>query len=106
MREIDIRLKHLEKLYETVTGLGNMAVGSFEGYLLQKAESENRSREIEDRQNKRSTNLVIYSITLIFVLCLICLFKGQFALVKVILTSSLAVGTGVGLHSVFRGKKG
>ena len=106
LREIDVRLNNLEKLYDTVMHVSDGAVGSFNEYLRQKTESESRSHQLEDTQHKRSSWILGYAITILFALCLVAFVKEQYELVKLILTSGFAVAAGAGLTASLRNSKG
>ena len=106
LREMDVRLRNLEKLYDVVKHVSDSAVESFNEYLEQKTESEMRASQLEDKQHRRASVILGYTITAVFALCIVAVLKEQFELVKLVLTSSFAVAAGAGLSTVIRNSKG
>jgi hypothetical protein len=104
LTEIDTRIHNLEKLYDTIENVMEGAIDTYNKYLIQKTESEKQSQTFEDNQHKRGSWVIVYALTVIIVFCVFCLFKEQYELIKLILTSSFAVGAGAGLSSIWSKK--
>jgi len=114
IESLDSRLKQIEKIAETVESITKGGLEAATKYLESKAETERQAaekanaqhqREIElsDRQHKRSVIVLSLIVLSVFTLVTICMFMGQFELVKIILGSSLAVAGGAGMTNLFRG---
>lgn len=105
MVEIDQRLKSVEQIVEVVKHVSDKAVDSWSKYLEQKSQQAEKELALTDAQHKRSSGVMVYVISVIFILCVISLLKEQYDLVKLIIGSSLAVGAGAGLNTLFKGKR-
>lgn len=114
IERLDSRLKQIEKIAETVESITKGGLEAATKYLESKAETERqaaeranaqhqREIELQDRQHKRSIVVLSLMVLVVFSLVVICMFMGQFDLVKIILGSSLAVAGGVGVANLFRG---
>lgn len=103
--EIDQRLRNVEQIVDVVKHVSDKAVDSWAKYLEQKTQQAEKESTLADFQHKRSTGVLVYVVSLVFMLCVIALFKEQYELVKLIIGSSLAVGAGAGLHTLFKGKQ-
>lgn len=103
--EIDQRLRNVEQIVDVVKHVSDKAVDSWSKYLEQKAQQAEKELALADAQHKRSSGVMVYVISVVFILCIISLFKEQYELVKLIIGSSLAVGAGAGLHTLFKGKQ-
>lgn len=104
--EIDQRLRNVEQIVDVVKHVSDKAVDSWSKYLEQKSQQADKELALADAQHKRSSVVMAYVISVVFILCVIALFKDQYELVKIIIGSSLAVGAGAGIRTLFRGKKG
>jgi uncharacterized membrane protein len=104
MREVGVRLHHLERIHDTITHIADGALDTFSAWAEKDAGLRKEAQENEDKAHKRVTTALVYIITLVFALSLAALLKNQFELVKLILTSSLAVAAGAGLTSLIRNK--
>jgi len=67
-----------------------------------RAEGEEHSRELEDSQHLRACWVLVYACALVFGLAALSLWKDQYELVRLILSSSLALAAGAGLTTLFR----
>jgi hypothetical protein len=104
LQVVDARLRNLERIHDTVIHITDGALDTFSEWAEKDAALRKESQENEDKAHKRVTMALVYIITLVFGLCVIALFKSQYELVKLILTSSLAVAAGAGLTSLIRSK--
>ncbi len=100
--EIAKRLENVEKVVDVIEHLSARAADSWKHYLQEKATSDEKAQILDDRQNKRAVFIVCYSITSVGALCILALWKDQYELVKLILSSSLALAAGAGVTSVWK----
>ena len=103
--EVSRRLQNIERLIETVGQVADKGVESWAQSQIRKAEGEEHARNLEDTQHRRVCSVLVYSSTLVFGLAAFSLWKDQYELVRLILSSSLAVAAGAGLSSLFKTKK-
>ena len=103
--EIDQRLRNVEQIVDVIKHVSDKAVDSWGKYLEQKTQQAEKESAFADSQHKRSAGVLVYVVSLVFVLCIVSLLKEQYELVKLIIGSSLAVGAGAGLQSIFKVKK-
>jgi hypothetical protein len=99
------RLQNIEQLIETIGQVADKGVESWSQSQKRKAEGEEHARNVEDMQHRRACWILAYACALVFGLAAFSLWKDQYELVRLILSSSLAVAAGAGLTSVFRAKK-
>lgn len=99
------RLQNIEQLIETVRQVADKGVEAWSQSLKLKAESEEHARTVEDGQHRRVCWLLAYACALVVGLASFSLLKGQYELVRLILSSSLALAAGAGLNSLFRPEK-
>ena len=102
--EIDQRLRNVEQIVDVVKRVSDKAVDSWAKYLEQKTQHAEKECALADTQHKRSTGVLVYVLSLVFALCVVSLLKEQYELVKIIIGSGLAVGAGVGLSTLFKGR--
>ena len=97
--DIDRRLENIEKMMGVAENVAEKAIETWENNQKRKSENELKDLLYRNEQHKRTGNILIGIILAIFILCLVSMFMKQFDLVKLILSSSLAVGAGAGLTS-------
>lgn len=113
---INDRVKSIERVAKTVEALAESGLKSWDKYLQQKNEREIREAELkkklhekeiesEDKKHKRSTIVLSGSMLIVFVLLMTAMVIGQYELVKVILSSTLAVAGGAGIATMFKRNK-
>src|SRR5262245_37865114 len=104
LREVGVRLNNLERLYDTIAHVADVAQETIAEYFKEKTATEKEARRIEDSAHKRVTLALGYVVTLVFLLSLIALLKNQYELVKLILGSSILLTAGAGLNALIRNK--
>lgn len=112
IERINNRVANIERIAATVEDLAGKGVEAFCQHLEHKEEiqrkeleQENakheREVELENTMHKRSIQIVGTVVLCIVLLIFTAMILGQNDLVKTILTSSLAIGAGVGLKAAF-----
>lgn len=104
MREVGARLNHLERIHDTVIHIADAALERFSEWAEQDASLRKEAQQNEDKAHKRVSTVLAYVVTLVFILSLSALLKSQYELVKLILTSSIAVAAGAGVTALIRSK--
>ncbi len=94
---IDKRIKNVEKVVSTIKTISNGILGVVQGYLQNKTETEKRQQELEDKQHKRLTVLLIISVILIFCFCMVALILKQTSIIEYVLEICLAFIAGAGV---------
>jgi len=102
--EIDQRLRNVEQILDVVKHVSDTAVHSWTKYLEQKSQQEQKQSSLADAQHQRASKVLVYLVSLVFVLTLIALFQRQYDVVQIIIGSSLGVAAGAGMRSIFKGK--
>lgn len=105
IEQLDVRMRNIEKIAQTIENVTEKGFASANEYLKKKAEQEKLDLELEDRQHKRSIWILGCVILALFTLLMAAMLLKQFELVKIILGSALAVGSGAGITSLFKRKK-
>ncbi len=105
LTQVARRLENIERLVETVEHVADKGVESWNEYLKQKSSGEEHARKLEDLQHRRVCWVLSYACALVFGLAGFSLWKDQYELVRLILSSSLAVAAGAGLTAVLRGSR-
>jgi hypothetical protein len=103
--QVSRRLQNIEQLIETIRQVADKGVESWSQSQIRKAEGEEHARNLEDAQHRRACWVLAYLSALVCGLAAFSLWKDQYELVRLILSSSLAVAAGAGLTSIFRAKK-
>lgn len=102
--EMQGRSANIDKLAETLTILTKEGISAWNNHIEKKSESEKIAAANEESQHKRSVMVLVYVLTLFFVLLIAALVKEQYELIKLLLTSGLAVSAGAGLSGLFKKK--
>ncbi|WDD99821.1 hypothetical protein [Thalassomonas actiniarum] len=102
IEQLNVRMKHIETIAETVEMIAEKGFTTAEKYFDNKAEQEKLDAELNDEQHKRSVFVLFGVIFLVFVLVMTAMILKQFDLVKIILGSTLAVGGGAGITTLFK----
>lgn len=105
IEQLDVRMRNIEKVAQTIENVTENGFASANEYLKNKAEQEKLDLELEDRQHKRSIWILGCVVVALFALLMTAMLLKQFELVKIILGSALAVGSGAGITSLFKRKK-
>lgn len=104
MEQLNARMKHIEQIAKTVEMVAENGFSVAEKYIDNKAEQEKLDLELEDKQHKRMIIVLSGLLSMVFTLIMTAMILKQFDLVKVILGSTLAVGGGAGITSLFKKK--
>jgi hypothetical protein len=99
-RDIDRRLRSIEQLVDVVKHISDKGESIANEYLEQQSTDKDKARAAQDKQNRRAFITITYAVSLLFGLCFAALYKNQFELVKLILTSGLAVAAGAGIAAL------
>lgn len=102
IEQLNVRMKHIESIAETVEMIAEKGFTTAEKYFDNKADQEKLDAELNDAQHKRSVFVLFAVIFLVFVLIMTAMILKEFDLVKIILGSTLAVGSGAGIASLFK----
>ena len=113
LERINEKVQSIERIASTVESLADSGLKSWDKYLQQKDEREKREavlkrqiheKEIQsdDDKHKRSTYILGGLIAVVFILLISALIVEQYALVQVILNSTLAVAGGAGITTMFK----
>ena len=109
VRQFDERIKNVERVVDMVKGISDKAFELGTEYLIKRTEYDQRQQELDDSQHKRSVYLLVFAITVVFVLCMTALLEKQVDLVRLFINSGLAAAAGMGVTSLLkiggRGKK-
>ncbi|MDE3058492.1 MAG: hypothetical protein KGJ59_11105 [Bacteroidota bacterium] len=100
--QLDKRVTNVEKVTQTVSDLLATTINSVNEYFKKKNELEREQLEFEHIQHKRVVYLLSLAMTVVFILTLVAMLESQTELVKLFITSSLAVAAGSGLVSFLR----
>jgi len=103
--QVDRRLQNIEQLIATVGQVADKGVESWSESQRRKIQGEEHARTLEDVQHRRVCWVLAYLCALVFALAALSLWESQYELVRLILSSSLAVAAGAGLTSLFKGKR-
>ena len=104
IEQLNVRMKHIEKIAQTVEMVAEKGFETADKYFDNKAEQEQLNSELGDKQHKRSVFVLFGVILLVFILAMTAMILKQFDLVKIILASTLAVGGGAGITNLFKRK--
>lgn len=102
--EIDKRLTNIEIAIQSFESVAVEAIAKWSDNKKQQVELEREKDKLNDSQHKRVTKLVIMLIAVVFILSLMALVFREYELVKWILSSSFAVGSGAGISSFIKKK--
>lgn len=102
IEQLNVRMKHIETIAETVEMVAEKGFSTVESYFDKKAEQEKLDSELYDAQHKRAVFVLFGIVFLIFSIIMTAMILNQFDLVKIILGSALAVGSGAGITSLFK----
>jgi len=102
IEQLNVRIRHIETIAKTVEMVAEKGFATAEKYFDNKAEQEKLDSELNDVQHKRSVYVLFGVILLVFVLTMTAMVLKQFDLVKIILGSTLAVGGGAGITTLFK----
>ncbi len=116
LERINDKVQNIERIAGTIESLADSGLKSWEKYLQQKDEREKREAELkrlvhekeieaEDKKHKRAVTILGGSILIVFILLLTAMLIAQYDLVKVILSSTLAVAGGAGITTMFKKEK-
>ena len=116
IERINEKVKNIEQIANTIEKLAEHGLESWDKYLIQKDEREKRDAglasakherelELESKVNKRAMIILGGSIFSVVLLILVAMLKDQNELVKIILTSSLAIAGGAGITNMFKKSK-
>lgn len=103
--EVQNRNESLDKVTESINYLTTEVLSTWIKYIDQQSASKRLEADIEEKQHKRSVSVLVYVLTLFFILLIAALIKEQYELIKLLLTSGLAVSAGAGLSGLFKSKK-
>ncbi len=102
VKQFDERIRNVERVVDMIKGISDKAFELGTDYLIKKTEYEQRQQELDDTQHKRSVSLIVFAITVVFVLCMTALLENQVDLVRLFINSSLAAAAGMGVTSLLR----
>jgi hypothetical protein len=102
--KIDKRLDNIEKAIITIENIASDGLEKWAENKKQQLEFEKKKDEINNQQHSRNIKLISFAISIIFILCVIALYLRQYELVKWILSSSFAIGTGAGITNLIKKK--
>jgi hypothetical protein len=98
----DQRIRNVEKIVDAFQDVSNKLFDLMNGYLGSKAENDKRQIGVDDVQHKRAAGVLVYAMTILFVLCFTALVTRQFDLVRFFIESSLAIAAGSGITALFK----
>jgi len=104
IEQLNARMKHIEQIAKTVEMVAENGFSVADKYFDNKAKQEQLDLELEDKQHKRMILVLSGLLCMVFVLIMTAMLLKQFELVKIILGSTLAVGGGAGITSLFKRK--
>jgi hypothetical protein len=102
VQQFDLRMRNVEKVVEMVKDISEKASRLLTKHLEGKTECEKRQQEIDHIQHKRDVYLLVFAVSVIFILCMTALLQKEVELVKFFITSSLAIAAGTGIASLLR----
>lgn len=117
IERINTRVANIERIASTVEELAEKGVEAFVKHLEHKEETQQKELELEsvkhqrevDLENvmhKRSVIIICATVFCVVVLVFTAMILDQKELVKIILTSSLAVGAGFGIKAALTKSRG
>lgn len=102
---IEQRVTNVEKVTDTLQNLVMQGLQSFGDYIAKKDEADKRQVELEDRQHRRGVWLLVFLVSIVFILLFTSLMLKQDELFKYIVQSSIAVGAGTGIAALLKPRK-
>ncbi|NMR28082.1 hypothetical protein HH219_21635 [Pseudoalteromonas sp. NEC-BIFX-2020_015] len=113
---INTRVENIERIAATIEDLAEKGVEAFVKHMDHKEETQQKELELDNAKHQRELELentihkrsvIIVGATVVGVVALVftAMILGEKELVKTILTSSLAIGAGIGIKSALN-KKG
>lgn len=105
IEQLNARMKHIEQIAKTVEMVAQNGFSVAEKYIDNKAAQDKLDIELEDKQHKRMIWVLAGVLGIVFILIMTAMLLKQFDLVKIILGSTLAVGGGAGIASLFKKKE-
>ena len=113
---INTRVDNIERIAATIEDLAEKSVEAFVKHMDHKEETQQKELELDNVKHQRELELentihkrsvIIVGATVVGVVALVftAMILGEKELVKTILTSSLAIGAGIGIKSALN-KKG
>jgi cation transport ATPase len=106
IEQLNVRMKHIEQIAQTVEMIAEKGFETAESYFSDKAEQEKLESTLDDKQHKRSVIVLFGVVFLIFILVMTAMLMKQFDLVKIILGSAFAIGSGAGIAGMFKKRTG
>jgi amino acid permease len=102
---IEQRVTNVEKVTDTLQSLIMQGLESFGDYIEKRDQADKRQVEMEDRQHRRGVWLLVFLVSIIFILLFTSLMLKQNELFKYIVQSSIAVGAGTGIAVLLKPRK-
>jgi len=102
--EFSQRIRNVEKFVDLLKDVSDGAYQLGKEFISNKAETEKRQQEFDDKQHRRGIWILVFLVAIIFCFCMTALLLQENELVKFVLQSSLAVAAGTGIASILKSR--